>query len=49
MGWDVEGGQPRIGPVLPSSAPLGARGVISGYVDQGREMTVPVTELECLD
>lgn len=33
----------------PPPRPLGARGVISGYVDQGREMTVPVTELERLD
>ena len=38
--------QPRFGVV---SRLLGARGVVSGDVDQGREMTVPVTEFEVLD
>jgi hypothetical protein len=39
---DVKGGQPRIGAVSPSSAPLGAKRSDLGDVDQGREMTVPV-------
>ena len=46
---DAKGGQPRIGAVSPSSAPFGTRRVISGYVNQGREMTVPVTEFEGLN
>jgi hypothetical protein len=37
---------PALGPCPPPRPPVGAIGMDSGDVDQGRKMTVPVTELE---
>ena len=42
------GGQPRTEAASPFSAPCAGE-MISGDVDQGREMAVPVTELESLN